>query len=87
MANIKSSKISSRKSEIKRRFNSSRRSKIKTFIKKVHVEISSGSKDSARLAFCTVQSILDRYATKGLIHKNKAARHKSRLENKIKKLN
>ncbi|XBC44502.1 MAG: 30S ribosomal protein S20 [Buchnera aphidicola (Schlechtendalia peitan)] len=86
MANIKSAKKNSVRSENKRCFNSSKRSKIKTFIKKVNIEISLGNADTAKLAFRNLQSILDRYATKGLIHKNKAARHKSKLDNKIKLL-
>ncbi|XBC37794.1 MAG: 30S ribosomal protein S20 [Buchnera aphidicola (Meitanaphis microgallis)] len=86
MANLKSSKKSSVKSEKIRRCNSSKKSRIKTFIKKVNVEILLGNKERAQLQFSQVQSILDRYATKGLIHKNKAARHKSNLEHKIKLL-
>ncbi|XBC39364.1 MAG: 30S ribosomal protein S20 [Buchnera aphidicola (Nurudea shiraii)] len=86
MANLKSAKKNVIKSENKKRYNSSKRSKIKTFIKKVNFEILSGDKERAKLEFEKAQSILDRYATKGLIHKNKAARHKSRLEKKIKLL-
>ena len=59
---------------------------MRTFMKKVLVAIASGDKDAATKAFVEVQPILDRYATKGLIHKNKAARHKSRLSAQIKAL-
>lgn len=86
MANIKSSKkdyITARK---KRAYNMSKRSMIRTFIKKVHLAINIGNKETAQQAFNTLQPIIDRYATKGLIHKNKAARHKSNLMLKIKKL-
>ncbi|XBC40881.1 MAG: 30S ribosomal protein S20 [Buchnera aphidicola (Nurudea yanoniella)] len=86
MANLKSSKKSAVKSEKKRRYNASNKSKIKTFIKKVNSEIYLGNKEKAKFEFKILQSILDRYATKGLIHKNKAARHKSNLEHKIKLL-
>ncbi|WP_273050860.1 30S ribosomal protein S20, partial [Pseudoalteromonas sp.] len=45
-----------------------------------------GDKEAAQQAFSVATPILDRYATKGLIHKNKAARHKSRIAAKIKAL-
>ncbi|QCI23178.1 30S ribosomal protein S20 [Buchnera aphidicola] len=86
MANIKSARKHAIQSEKKRRSNFSKKSQIKTLMKKVNLEISSGNKDKAKLEFSKMQSILDRYATKGLIHKNKAARHKSNLEHKIKSL-
>ncbi|XBC43448.1 MAG: 30S ribosomal protein S20 [Buchnera aphidicola (Meitanaphis flavogallis)] len=84
MANLKASKKSAVTSEQKRCFNSSKKSRIKTFIKKVNVEILLKNKEKAKLEFKKAQSILDRYATKGIIHKNKAARHKSNLERRIK---
>ncbi|XBC38851.1 MAG: 30S ribosomal protein S20 [Buchnera aphidicola (Melaphis rhois)] len=86
MANIKSARKHAIQSEKKRRSNFSKKSQIKTLMKKVNLEILSGNKDKAKLEFSKMQSILDRYATKGLIHKNKAARHKSNLEHKIKSL-
>ena len=46
--------------------------------------IASGDKAAATAAFAVAQPIMDRMATKGLIHKNKAARHKSRLSAQIK---
>ena len=55
----------------------------RTFIKKVVAAIASGDKAVAQAAFAAAQPILDRMATKGLIHKNKAARHKSRLTAQI----
>ena len=86
MANIKSAKKRAITSEKNRQHNASRRSMMRTFMKKVLVAIASGDKDAATKAFVEVQPILDRYATKGLIHKNKAARHKSRLSAQIKAL-
>ncbi|NRA84583.1 MAG: 30S ribosomal protein S20 [Gammaproteobacteria bacterium] len=86
MANIKSAKKRAITSEKSRKHNASRRSMMRTFMKKVLVAIASGDKDAATKAFVEVQPILDRYATKGLIHKNKAARHKSRLSAQIKAL-
>ena len=86
MANIKSAKKRAITSEKSRKHNASRRSMMRTFMKKVLVAIASGDKDAATKAFVEVQPILGRYATKGLIHKNKAARHKSRLSAQIKAL-
>ncbi|XBC38315.1 MAG: 30S ribosomal protein S20 [Buchnera aphidicola (Floraphis choui)] len=86
MANLKSSKKSAIKSKHRKFCNSSKRSKIRTFIKKVNIKILSGNKEQAKLEFDKTCPILDRYATKGLIHKNKAARHKSNLKRKIKLL-
>ncbi|QCI16413.1 30S ribosomal protein S20 [Buchnera aphidicola (Aphis craccivora)] len=87
MANIKSSKKDSIASEQRRKNNMSQRSKIRTFIKKVRLAIFSGDKKKAENAFKTMQSVIDKYSTKGLIHKNKASRHKSILSLQIKKLN
>ena len=84
MANIKSAKKRAIQSEKRRQHNASRRSMTRTFIKKVVAAIASGDKAVAQAAFAAAQPILDRMATKGLIHKNKAARHKSRLSSQIK---
>ena len=83
MANIKSAKKRALQSEKRRQHNASRRSMTRTFIKKVVAAIASGDKAVAQAAFAAAQPILDRMATKGLIHKNKAARHKSRLTAQI----
>ncbi|MEL4373083.1 30S ribosomal protein S20 [Shewanella xiamenensis] len=84
MANVKSAKKRAITSEKRRQHNASRRSMMRTFFKKVIAAIEAGDKDKAVIAFADAQPILDRMATKGLIHKNKAARHKSRLAAKIK---
>ena len=86
MANIKSAKKDSIISEERRKKNASQRSKMRTFIKKVRLAISSGDKEKSYDAFKKMQPIIDKYATKGLIHKNKAARYKSILSLKITKL-
>lgn len=86
MANIKSAKKRAITSEKNRQHNASRRSMMRTFMKKVTTAIEAGNKEEATKAFAEVQPILDRYATKGLIHKNKAARQKSRLNTLIKAL-
>ncbi|MFC6439240.1 30S ribosomal protein S20 [Bowmanella sp. JS7-9] len=83
MANIKSAKKRAIQAEKRRQHNASRRSMMRTYLKKVVAAIKAGDKAKATEAFTTVQPILDRYAAKGLIHKNKAARHKSRLSAQI----
>jgi small subunit ribosomal protein S20 len=58
----------------------------RTSLKKVLSAITSGDKEAAQAAYTAATPLLDRMATKGLIHKNKAARHKSRLAAQIKAL-
>ncbi|CDG22478.1 30S ribosomal protein S20 [Xenorhabdus poinarii G6] len=84
MANIKSAKKRAIQSEKRRQHNASRRSMVRTFIKKVYAAIAAGDKEAAQKAFNDMQPIVDRQACKGLIHKNKAARHKSALAAQIK---
>jgi len=86
LANIKSAKKRAIQAEKARKHNASRRSMTRTFVKKVIAAIAAGDKAAAQTAFDAAQPILDRMATKGLIHKNKAARHKSRLAAQIKAL-
>lgn len=86
MANIKSAKKRAIQSEKRRQHNASRRSMMRTYLKKTIAAIAAGDKEAATKAFADVQPILDRMATKGLIHKNKAARHKANLAAQIKAL-
>lgn len=86
LANIKSAKKRALTSEKRRKHNASRRSMMRTFFKKVVAAIEAGNKEAATQAFVEMQPVMDRMATKGLIHKNKAARHKARLVAKIKSL-
>ena len=86
MANTKQAKKRANQAEKNRLSNASSRSVMRTFIKKTIKAIESLDLISARKSFNELQAILDRYSTKGLIHKNKAARHKSRLIAKIKAL-
>lgn len=79
MANIKSSKKRARQAEKHRQRNASARSMVRTSMKKVVKAIEAGDKAAAQAAFQSTQPLLDRYAARGLIHKNKAARHKSRM--------
>lgn len=86
MANIKSAKKRAVTSENRRKHNASRRSMLRTFIKKVYAAIATGDKAAAQNAFNDMQPLVDRQASKGLIHKNKAARHKANLAAQISKL-
>ncbi len=66
--------------------NSSLRSKFRTSIKNVLKAVATGDKAKAAEMFKSAQSVIDSIADKGLFHKNKAARHKSRLSAKVKAL-
>lgn len=66
--------------------NSSLRSKFRTSIKNVLKAVAAGDKSKAAAVFKSAQSVIDSIADKGIFHKNKAARHKSRLSAKIKAL-
>jgi len=59
---------------------------LRTYIKKVVRAIESGDKAQAEAAYKAAVPIIDRMACKGLIHKNKASRHKSRLNARIKQM-
>ncbi|WP_392552317.1 30S ribosomal protein S20 [Orbus wheelerorum] len=83
MANIKSAKKRAVQSEKRRKHNASRRSMMRTYIKKVYAAIAAGDKESAQVAYKDMQEIVDRQAARGLIHKNKAARHKANLVKQI----
>lgn len=84
MANIKSAKKRARQAEGRRQHNASRRSMMRTYVKRVIAAIASGDKESASAAFKEAVPVLDVAAQGGLIHMNKAARHKSRFNAQIK---
>ncbi len=83
MANTAQAKKRARQAEKSRIRNAGQRSKLRTFIKRVLAAVESGNKKEAQLAYNTVVPIIDSAVTKGLIHKNKAARNKSRLNTKV----
>lgn len=83
MPNITSAKKRARQSEKRRMRNKHQRSGMRTAVKSVVYAIESGEKESAQAAFKVAVPTLDKAVNKGLIHKNKAARHKSRLTNRI----
>ena len=67
--------------------NTSLRSQFRTVVKNVVKAVTGGDKAKATETFKSAQSVIDSIADKGIFHKNKAARHKSRLSAKIKALN
>jgi small subunit ribosomal protein S20 len=86
VANSKQAKKRARQSEKKRKHNTSRRSMLRTYIKKVITAIEAKDLVKAQEAYKAAQPIIDKLANKDLIHKNKGARIKSRLQAKIKAL-
>ena len=66
--------------------NTSLRSKYRTSVKNVEKAVAAGDKAKATEAFGKMQSVVDTIADKGIFHKNKAARDKSRLSSKVKTL-
>jgi small subunit ribosomal protein S20 len=66
--------------------NTALRSKFRTVVKNVQKAAASGDKAKATDLFKSAQSVIDSVADKGIFHKNKAARHKSRLSAKLKAL-
>jgi len=86
LANIASAKKRARQSEKRRQHNAGYRSMLRTSIKKVEAAIESKDKEAASSAFKAAIPIIDSMAGKGLIHKNKAARHKSHINTRIRAL-
>ncbi len=86
MANSPQARKRSRQGESRRRHNASFRSMVRTSIKKVDSAISEGDYAAATEAYKAAVPVIDRMADKGILHKNKAARHKSRLNSAVKAL-
>jgi small subunit ribosomal protein S20 len=86
MANTKQAAKRAKQSLKHRGANVSLRTALRTSIKKVQKAIAGGEAASAEAALRSEMSTMDRMAGKGIIHKNKAARHKSRLAAKVKAL-
>ncbi|SDY28736.1 small subunit ribosomal protein S20 [Lysobacter sp. yr284] len=86
MANIKSAKKRAKQTVVRNARNASQRSMLRTAVKKVLKALGENDAAGAKSAFAVAQPILDRFSARGLIHKNKAARHKSRLSARIKAL-
>lgn len=86
MANSPQARKRARQNDKARAHNASLRSMARTYIKKVIAAIESGDAEAAKTAFAAAVPVIDRVADKGIMHKNKAARHKSRLNAKVKAL-
>ena len=83
MANIQSAKKRAKQAVTRRLRNASQRSFLRTQIKQILQAIQKGDKSAAQTAYQNAVPVIDRMANKGLIHRNKAARHKSRLNQRI----
>ena len=86
MANSAGSKKRARQAVKRNQHNSQIRAKARTFVKKVAYAVAAGEKEEAVSGFASMQKNLDQAVSKGLIHKNQAARKKSRLSAQIKAL-
>ncbi|WP_226611665.1 30S ribosomal protein S20 [Marinobacter nauticus] len=86
MANSPQAKKRARQNEKNRKHNASLRSMARTYMKKVDTKIKAGNHDEAQAALKEAQPIMDSMVNKGIFAKNKIARHKSRLNAKIKAL-
>lgn len=86
MANTAQARKRARQAEHRRTHNASQRSMVRTYIKRVQSAIGTGDHEQARAALEAAAPVIDRMADKGIMHKNKAARHKSRLNAAIKRL-
>jgi small subunit ribosomal protein S20 len=86
MANTPQSKKRARQSEARFAVNKARRSRIRTFIRKVEEAIASGDKTAAAAALQAAQPEMMRGVTKGVLHKNTVARKLSRLSARVKAL-
>ena len=84
MANTPQSKKRARQSERRADVNKSRRSRIRTFLRKVEEAIESGDRDAATTALRAAQPELMRGVTKGIFHKNTVARKMYRLSSRVK---
>jgi small subunit ribosomal protein S20 len=86
MANSPQSKKRARQNEARYQINKARRSRIRTFLRRVEEAISSGDKEAATTALRAAQPELMRGVSKGVFHKNTAARKMSRLSARVKSL-
>jgi small subunit ribosomal protein S20 len=84
MANTASARKRARQSETQRQHNASLRSEFRTAVKNVNKAIEAGDKAAAQSVYQRAIGTIDSIADKNIIHKNKAARHKSRLSAAIK---
>lgn len=86
MANTAQSKKRARQADARQDVNKARRSRIRTFLRKVEEALASGNADAAATALNAAQPELMRGVTKGVLHKNTASRKMSRLASRVKAL-
>lgn len=86
MANSASARKRARQAEKSRLHNASLKSRMRTYIKNVVKALERGEKEAAEAAYKAAVPMIDASVGKGLIHRNKAARHKTRLNARIKAL-
>ena len=86
MANSPQARKRARQNDKRREHNASLRSFVRTKIKQVIAALDAGNSDEARAAYDSAVPVIDRMANRGIIKKNKAARHKSRLNARVKAL-
>jgi small subunit ribosomal protein S20 len=84
MANIASARKRARQAEKRRLHNASLRSELRSAIRDIRKAITAGDKKAARTVYQSAVSVIDSIADKNIIHKNTAARQKSRLAARIK---
>ena len=83
MANSPQARKRARQAERHRARNVSHRSTVRTYIKKVVAAVETGDAEAASAALKDAIPVIDKMAGKGIMHRNKAARHKSRLSTKV----
>ncbi len=83
MPNIKSSIRSVKSDALRKAANSAAKSRVRNAARKVEASVAAGAKEEAAAKLVTATSLLDKVARKGIIHKNAAARKKSRLAKKV----
>jgi small subunit ribosomal protein S20 len=86
LANIKSAAKKARQAEKHRQHNAAMRTRVRSAIKKATKAIKEGDAGSAKTAYQAAVPEIDTMVSKGIIHRNKAARHKSRINKALKAL-
>jgi len=86
LANIQSAKKRARQAIQRRTHNMSLRSRLRTAVKKVQAGIAAGDRDAATASYKEAVPVIDSMVNKGIVHANKAARHKSRLNARIQEI-
>ncbi len=86
LANIQSAKKRARQAVKRRAHNMSLRSRMRTAIKQVQAGIAAGDREAAEASYKAAVPVIDTMVNKGIVHANKAARHKSRLNARIREM-